>query len=53
MLLQVHDELIFEVEEDDLDKLKKIVIENMSGAASLDVPLKVDTGIGVNWFDLK
>lgn len=51
MILQVHDELIFEVEKAELDKLRDMVIFEMSNAASLDVPLKVDWGTGNNWFE--
>ena len=51
MILQVHDELIFEVLPEELEKLKDIVITEMSGAASLDVPLKVDWGTGSNWLE--
>jgi DNA polymerase-1 len=51
MILQVHDELIFEVPEGELGKLKEMVIYEMSNAASLDVPLKVDTGTGRNWLE--
>jgi DNA polymerase I len=51
MILQVHDELIFEVEISELDKLKEMVIFEMSNAAELDVPLKVDWGTGNNWFE--
>lgn len=53
MLLQVHDELIFEVPEDELDTMKDLVREEMENVVSLEIPLKVDMGIGVNWFDLK
>ena len=53
MLLQVHDELIFEVPEDELELMKRILKEEMEGVVKLDVPLKVDMGIGVNWFDIK
>ena len=49
MILQVHDELVFEVEEKDVDELNLGVIERMSAAAALSVPLVVDTGIGENW----
>lgn len=49
MLLQVHDELIFEVAESELDATQALVKSVMEGAASLDVPLVVDTGIGDNW----
>ena len=53
MLLQVHDELIFEVPEEELELMKRILKEEMEGVVKLDVPLKVDMGIGVNWFDIK
>ncbi|MFT6604467.1 MAG: DNA polymerase-1 [Bacteriovoracaceae bacterium] len=53
MLLQVHDELIFEVPEDELTVMKKLVVDGMENIVDLKVPLKVDMGIGVNWFDLK
>jgi len=51
MILQVHDELIFEVKIDELEKLKSMVIHEMSNAVKLDVPLKVDWGTGNNWFE--
>jgi DNA polymerase-1 len=51
MILQVHDELIFEVVNSELDKLKNMVIDEMSNAAKLDVPLMVDWGTGNNWFE--
>ena len=49
MVMQVHDELVFEVAEDDVEELVAVVEEAMTGAASLDVPLVVDTGVGINW----
>jgi len=49
MLLQVHDELIFEVPEAELEATRALVKEVMESAATLDVPLVVDTGIGDNW----
>jgi DNA polymerase-1 len=49
LVMQVHDELVFEVKEDQLDKLKQAVVSRMSGAAELDVPLIVDTGYGPDW----
>jgi len=49
MLLQVHDELIFEVAEAELEATRALVKEVMESAATLDVPLVVDTGIGDNW----
>lgn len=51
MILQVHDELIFEVVPEELEKLKDIVIHEMTFAAQLDVPLKVDWGTGKNWLE--
>jgi DNA polymerase-1 len=49
LLMQVHDELVFEVREDQLETLHKAVVKRMEGAAELDVPLVVDTGHGPNW----
>jgi len=51
MILQVHDELIFEVETASLEKLKKMVMDEMKSAAELRVPLVVDTGTGNNWLE--
>jgi len=49
MIMQVHDELVFEVAEDEIEKVEKIVVDRMVNAVQLDVPLIVDTGIGINW----
>lgn len=49
MLLQVHDELIFEAPEDELPIIKQKVPEIMDGAAKLKVPLAVEIGVGSNW----
>lgn len=49
MLLQVHDELLFEVPEKDASMVKVFVKEKMEAAAALDVPLIVDVGVGDNW----
>lgn len=51
LLLQVHDELILEVPEDEIEKLTKIVIEVMENTVQLNVPLKVDYAYGKNWYD--
>lgn len=51
MILQVHDELIFEVFPGELDRLKEMVIYEMSNAVKLDIPLKVDWGTGNNWLE--
>ena len=49
MLLQVHDELIFEVPKKELDETQDVVRKLMEDAAHLEVPLVVDTGSGANW----
>ena len=49
MLLQVHDELIFEVPDGEVDATRALVKDVMESAASLDVPLVVDAGVGVHW----
>ncbi|QZY53309.1 DNA polymerase I [Leucobacter tenebrionis] len=49
MLLQIHDELMFEVAEGEWDALEAIVREEMAGAAELSVPLEVQVGRGANW----
>ena len=49
MIMQVHDELVFEVAQTDVEVLNAGVVERMAGAASLSVPLVVDTGVGDNW----
>ncbi|WP_057911461.1 DNA polymerase I [Peribacillus muralis] len=53
MLLQVHDELIFEAPPEELEILKVIVPEEMENAIGLNVPLKVDYAFGPTWFDAK
>ncbi|UFJ43204.1 DNA polymerase I [Brevibacillus humidisoli] len=53
MLLQVHDELVFEVPEDELDIMQKLVPEVMESALALNVPLKVDVHYGRTWYDAK
>ncbi|SDZ54316.1 DNA polymerase I [Evansella caseinilytica] len=53
MLLQVHDELIFDVVEQELEAMKKLVTEVMENAVKLDVPLKVDVEYGNTWYDAK
>jgi DNA polymerase-1 len=49
MLMQVHDELVFEADADFVEALVAAVRERMEGAAQLRVPLVVDTGTGANW----
>ncbi|MFO7773642.1 MAG: DNA polymerase I [Dehalococcoidia bacterium] len=52
MLLQVHDDLLFEVPENELEEMKSLVPELMTGAVELRVPLKVDTKLGRNWGEM-
>lgn len=49
MIMQVHDELVFEVAEKDVEKMKEVICEHMMGAANLKVPLLVSIGVGDNW----
>ena len=49
MIMQVHDELVFEVTESEVDRLMVSLPDVMAGVASLDVPLLVEAGMGDNW----
>ena len=51
MVLQVHDELVFEVMADELETVRQLVKAKMEGAIPLNVPLKVDIGVGKNWLE--
>jgi DNA polymerase I len=51
MLLQVHDELVFEVPVAELEAVKPLVVEEMERAIQLDVPIQVEVGAGRNWFE--
>jgi DNA polymerase-1 len=51
MILQVHDELVFEAHLDEIDTLKKLVKERMEGALQLQVPMLVEVGVGYNWLE--
>ena len=53
MVLQVHDELIFDVHKKELDEVRPIVKDGMEKAVKLKVPVVVDIGIGESWFDAK
>jgi DNA polymerase-1 len=53
MILQVHDELVLEVPEEEVDRALALVKEVMSSAYPLDVPLKVDAGVGQHWGEVK
>jgi len=52
MTLQVHDELLFEVPQEELEEVKSLIQKGMSGALSLSVPLKVDLKTGKNWAEV-
>ena len=51
MIMQVHDELVFEVPEEELDEVKDLVKEKMETAIPLKVPVVVDMGVGKNWYE--
>ena len=53
MLLQIHDELVFEAPADEIPVLKKLVPQVMDSAVKLNVPLKVESKVGDTWYDLK
>ncbi|MBC7647415.1 MAG: DNA polymerase I [Pseudopedobacter sp.] len=53
LLLQVHDELIVESPLERVEEVKSILLEEMRGAFTLDVPLEVEVGVGANWFEAK
>lgn len=53
LILQVHDELLLEVPEEELSEIEKLVVQIMSSATELAVPLKVDASTGNNWLELK
>ncbi len=49
MIMQVHDELVFEVPQNEIEILQKELPRLMEGVAKLDIPLIVDIGVGLNW----
>lgn len=51
MLLQVHDELVFDVHETEVEQLKKLVVDNMVNAITINVPIEAEVGIGDNWLE--
>ena len=51
LILQVHDELVFEAPKNEIEQAKKIIIDNMENAYKLEVPLTVDIGVGENWLE--
>ena len=53
LVLTVHDELLFEAPDDEVDSAKEIVVREMAEAYELEPPLEVDVGVGINWTDAK
>ena len=53
MLLQVHDELIFDIKKEEKEKVTQIVTETMTKTIELKVPLKVSADFGANWYETK
>ena len=53
MILQVHDELVFEAHKSELDWMKKMVKDKMENSLKLKVPIKVEIGVGENWLELE
>jgi DNA polymerase-1 len=53
MMLQVHDELVFDVPKDELDEVKVLVKEHMEGVMELKVPIKAKLSVGKNWLEVK
>src|SRR5690606_39614973 len=51
MVLQVHDELVFDAHKDELDIIEPVIVEKMQHAMNLDVSLKVEVGRGKNWLE--
>jgi DNA polymerase-1 len=53
MIMQVHDELLFEAPDDEVERAKELIKREMEAAAELSVPLTVDIGVGKNWMAAK
>lgn len=51
MILQVHDELVFDVYKEEVEDVKPVIEDNMKQAIKLVVPIEVETGTGANWLD--
>ena len=51
MILQVHDELVFEVPVEELERVKNLVKSMMEDVVKLDVPIKVEMKVGKNWYE--
>ena len=53
LILQVHDELLIEAKTEELEQVKRILSEEMRGAAKLSVDLEIDLHTGTNWYEAK
>ena len=53
LVLQVHDELLIEAHDSEVEQVKEILKREMEGAASLDVPLDIDMQTGSTWYEAK
>jgi len=51
MLLQVHDELVFEIAKSQESRIKSLIVEEMKNALPLCVPIEVEVGVGNNWLE--
>jgi len=51
MIIQVHDELVFEVHRNDVEQAQRLIVDEMEHAIQLSIPIKVDVGIGSNWLE--
>jgi DNA polymerase-1 len=52
-VLQIHDELLFEAPDSELEAASEIIVREMAAAFEMDPPLEVDCGVGQNWLDAK
>ncbi|MEO7674627.1 MAG: DNA polymerase, partial [Pyrinomonadaceae bacterium] len=53
MIMQIHDELLFEAPGDEIEKASEVIKREMEAAAALDIPLIADIGVGDNWMSAK
>jgi DNA polymerase I len=53
LIMQVHDELVFEVDEEELELMRNLVKDRMENAVELSVPIRVDLAVGASWLEAK
>jgi DNA polymerase I len=53
LVLQIHDELLFEAPDDEVEAASEIIVQEMANAFEMDPPLEVDCGAGRNWLEAK